>query len=80
MKLDFLGHDTAKLADDSLHRHEVYAAFVRWHGGECLAGRAFDVPVNVLDIAHAQKHLAWSPRVSFEAGLARTLRWLSNPR
>jgi UDP-glucose 4-epimerase len=43
-----------------------------------LAGRAFDVPANVLDIAHAQKHLDWFPQVSFEDGLARTLRWLSD--
>ena len=44
-----------------------------------LAGRAFDVPANVLDIAHAQTHLDWSPQVSFEDGLARTFNWLSNP-
>jgi UDP-glucose 4-epimerase len=43
-----------------------------------LAGRAFDVPANVLDIARAQKHLAWSPQVSFETGLTGTFRWLSN--
>lgn len=43
-----------------------------------LAGRVFDVPTNVLDIAHAQKHLDWSPEVSFEGGLERTFRWLSN--
>ncbi|MGZ8546870.1 MAG: NAD-dependent epimerase/dehydratase family protein [Sulfuricurvum sp.] len=41
-----------------------------------LAGRAFDVPANVLDIAHAQKYLAWSPQVSFEDGLMKTFRWL----
>jgi UDP-glucose 4-epimerase len=45
-----------------------------------LAGRVFDVLTNVLDIAHAQKHLAWSPQVSFEGGLERTFRWLSNPQ
>lgn len=44
-----------------------------------LAGRAFDVPANVLDIAHVQKHLAWTPQASFEDGLARTFYWLSNP-
>ena len=38
-----------------------------------LAGRAFDVPVNVLDISHAKELLAWSPKISFEAGLAKTL-------
>ncbi|TAN64844.1 MAG: NAD-dependent epimerase/dehydratase family protein [Methylobacter sp.] len=44
-----------------------------------LAGRAFDVPANVLDITHAQKHLAWSPQVPFEKGLEYTFRYLSNP-
>lgn len=43
-----------------------------------LAGRAFDVPANVLDIAHAQKQLAWTPQILFEDGLARTFHWLSN--
>ena len=42
-----------------------------------LASRSFDVPANVLDITHAQKHLAWSPQVSFEAGLTGTFRWLA---
>ena len=28
-------------------------------------GRAFDVPANVLDIAHAQRELAWTPRTAF---------------
>lgn len=43
-----------------------------------LAGRAFDVHANVLCTAHAQKNLAWSPQVSFDEGLARTLQWLSH--
>ncbi len=42
-----------------------------------LASRSFDVPANVLDITHAQKHLAWSPQVSFETGLTSTFLWLS---
>ena len=42
-----------------------------------LAGRSFDVPANVLDITHAQKHLAWSPQVSFETGLTGTFHWLA---
>ena len=42
-----------------------------------LASRSFDVPANVLDIAHAQKHLAWSPQISFETGLTSTFLWLS---
>lgn len=42
-----------------------------------LAGRAFDVPANVLDISHARNHLDWSPQVFFEMGLERTFHWLS---
>lgn len=41
------------------------------------AGRAFDVPANVLDIESARMHLGWSPQVAFGDGLARTKRWLS---
>jgi UDP-glucose 4-epimerase len=41
-----------------------------------LAGRSFDVPINVLDVSHARKHLLWAPVVSFESGLANTLRSL----
>ena len=36
-------------------------------------GRSFDVPVSVLDPAKARHELGWSPRVSFEEGVARTL-------
>lgn len=43
-----------------------------------LPGRTFDVSANVLDITHALKHLVWSPKVSFEVGLARALRALSD--
>jgi len=35
--------------------------------------RAFDVPVSVLDIGHAQRVLGWAPRLSFNQGLTRTL-------
>ena len=45
-----------------------------------LAGRAFDVPVNVLDITRAQKYLAWSPKVSFEDGLRHTFDWMSHQK
>jgi UDP-glucose 4-epimerase len=45
-----------------------------------LAGRAFDVPANILSITHAQKHLAWFPQHSFEEGLSRTFQWLSNSK
>jgi UDP-glucose 4-epimerase len=40
-----------------------------------LQGRAFDVPVNVLDIRHASEHLGWRPLFTFRQGLERTLRW-----
>jgi UDP-glucose 4-epimerase len=36
--------------------------------------RLLDVPKNVLDISLAKEHLHWSPRVSFEDGLRRTLK------
>ena len=39
-------------------------------------GRAFDVPVNVLDIGLAGLALGWQPLVTFQTGLERTLRWL----
>lgn len=42
-----------------------------------LAGRAFDVPANILSIAHAQEHLSWFPQYTFEDGLSRTFNWLS---
>jgi UDP-glucose 4-epimerase len=38
-------------------------------------GRAFDVPVNVLDISRAARVLDWQPRVGFRRGLERTLAW-----
>lgn len=39
-------------------------------------GRQFDVPVNVLDIGRAGRHLDWWPRVPFDEGLRRTLEWI----
>jgi UDP-glucose 4-epimerase len=42
--------------------------------------RAFDVPVNVLDIGLANRVLGWRPRVTFRDGLARTLQWLQAVR
>jgi UDP-glucose 4-epimerase len=39
-------------------------------------GRAFDVPVNVLDIRLADKVLGWQPRLTFEDALDRTLQWI----
>lgn len=38
--------------------------------------RAFDVPVNVLDITLAQVELGWSPSTSLSAGLQNTLAYL----
>jgi UDP-glucose 4-epimerase len=41
-----------------------------------IAARAFDVPVNILDISLARKCLHWEPQVSFEEGLRRTWEWV----
>ncbi len=41
-----------------------------------LQGRAFDVPVNVLDIRLATETLGWRPRFTFRQGLERTLEWI----
>lgn len=42
--------------------------------------RNFDVPVNVLDIARAREQFAWQPVVTFQEGLANTLRWMREER
>jgi UDP-glucose 4-epimerase len=42
-----------------------------------LPGRAFDVPVSVLDISRAKQHLKWTPKVSLSEGLTRTASWLN---
>ncbi len=41
-----------------------------------LPGRSFDVPINILDIAAAERFLNWTPRTSFQEGLSRTWAWL----
>lgn len=41
-----------------------------------LAGRKFDVPVNVLDIERIRSTLGWQPTVSFATGIRRTLAWM----
>jgi UDP-glucose 4-epimerase len=41
-----------------------------------VAGRKFDVPVSVLDVARARAALGWYPRMTFEEGLQRTAEWL----
>lgn len=43
---------------------------------EYLPPRAFDVPVNVLDISKAEKHLGWKPQMKFIEGVSRTAQWL----
>ena len=36
-------------------------------------GRAFDVPISVLDISRAKTLLGWKPQLSFSEGVARTI-------
>lgn len=43
-----------------------------------LPARPFDVPACVLDISKAREQLRWAPRLSFECGLKRLLRELSD--
>lgn len=43
-------------------------------------GRAFDLPVSVLDITLAKERLGWSPRFSFDEGCKRMVRDLSEGR
>jgi UDP-glucose 4-epimerase len=38
-------------------------------------GRAIDVPASILSIDRARDLLGWTPRTSFEDGLAQTIRW-----
>ncbi len=45
-----------------------------------LAGRAFDVPVNILSIARAQELLDWSPSTELETGIRATWAWLEEQR
>jgi UDP-glucose 4-epimerase len=42
-----------------------------------LPSRAFDVPVNVLDVSRAADLLGWKPQMTFIEGLSRTAQWLS---
>lgn len=41
-----------------------------------LPARAFDVPVNVLDVSKAAKLLGWTPQMSFAEGLSKTAQWI----
>ena len=38
-----------------------------------VAGRPFDVPTSVLDVSRAREVLGWGPKLSFGAGVTRTL-------
>ena len=38
--------------------------------------RTFDVPVNILDISRARRHLGWEPSIPLAEGLTRTMAWL----
>jgi UDP-glucose 4-epimerase len=42
------------------------------------AGRAADVPVNVLDIGLITKETGWHPRIEWIDGLRDTIRWMAN--
>jgi UDP-glucose 4-epimerase len=41
-----------------------------------LAGRAFDVPVNVLDITKARQELDWEPQMSLLSGMRQVLSYM----
>lgn len=41
-----------------------------------LPPRAFDVPVNVLDVSRATQYLGWRPEIPFAEGLARMAHWM----
>ena len=43
-----------------------------------LPSRAFDVPVNILDISKAENLLSWKPQMPFVEGLSRTAQWLKH--
>ncbi len=42
-----------------------------------VSGRAFDIPVNILDISRAKMHLPWQPTVGILEGISRTLDWMA---
>ena len=42
------------------------------------AGRPFDVPELILDIARARQVLGWEPQVTLEAGTQRTWEWITS--
>lgn len=42
------------------------------------AGRSYDVPRVVLDIAKAQQQFSWKPRIDLFAGVEKTWKWIEN--
>jgi UDP-glucose 4-epimerase len=42
---------------------------------EYTPGRGADLPANVLDITRIRSELGWTPHISLEAGIMRTLAW-----
>lgn len=65
---------------DGLSVNQIIGALERALGRtierQMLPGRAFDPPVNVLDIGRARTRLGWHPEVDFDSGLVQTLEWL----
>jgi UDP-glucose 4-epimerase len=53
--------------------HEIESLLGRPLVVKRTAGRPFDVPVNVLDISSAGKHLGWQPVLSFKDGLKKMM-------
>ena len=43
---------------------------------EFLPARAFDVPINMLDITRAKHELGWTPKVSLYDGLLKMKNWI----
>jgi UDP-glucose 4-epimerase len=43
-----------------------------------LAGRPFDVPVNVLNNQLASQEMGWTPQVSLRDGISRTIQWMQD--
>jgi UDP-N-acetylglucosamine/UDP-N-acetyl-alpha-D-glucosaminouronate 4-epimerase len=61
----------------SLNRtYEMLAKIIGFSGAaKYVPARAGDVKHSLADISLAQKHLGYSPKVSFEEGLKRTVEW-----
>ena len=48
-----------------------------FNGIQFLDARAFDVPINVLDIARAKHELGWTPTVNLYDGLLKMKNWIT---